>query len=340
MPRTGKHPLKRDQKQPAAPQTFQRVSVCTVTHIPMLAGYWEHSLDVLKLFFESLYASTDIPFDLLVFDNASCPEAQNYLLEQQRGGKIQFLHFSAYNLKKLGGMNALFSIAPGEFVAFADSDVYFLPGWLEESLRVLEAFPEAGQVSALPTIDKTRHYIGQTLRGVAGDSALQVERGQLIPESFIEAHRLSIGREREEYLQNAGAREDLRITRNGVSAYLSAQDFQFITRRKVIQQVLPLEVRRPEEYYDPIYSPVFEIKTDEQGWWRLSTTRYLIHHMGNQVPDLKNELAGVAEISAGRKTPPAQKNSARWWKRVTHIHIIRALLKKIYAWAYALLFES
>ncbi|GAB4539741.1 MAG: hypothetical protein Fur002_05340 [Anaerolineales bacterium] len=339
MPRTGQHPLKLD-KTAHAPQTFQKVSVCTVTHIPMLSGYWAQSLETLKLFFESLYASANAPFDLLVFDNASCPEAQNYLLEQQRAGKIQFLQFSTYNLKKLGAMDYLFSVAPGEFVAFADSDVYFLNGWLEESLKILEAFPEAGQVSALPTIDKTRHYTGQTFSGVEADSTLQVERGELIPESYIEAHRISIGRDKETYLQNAAAREDVRVTRNGVSAYVAAQDFQFTTRREVIRQVLPLEVRRPEEYYDPIYSPVFEAKADERGWWRLSTTKYLVHHMGNQVPNLQEELAGVAEISGGGKTPPAQKNSARWAKRVLRIHIIRAALKKIYAWAYALLFES
>jgi glycosyltransferase involved in cell wall biosynthesis len=339
MPRIGKHPLKLE-KGIYAPQTFQKVNICTVTHIPMLAGYWENSLDVLKLFFESLYASTDIPFDLLVFDNASCPEAQNYLLEQQREGRIQFLHLSTYNLKKLGGMDALFSVAPGEFVAFADSDVYFLPGWLEESLRILEAFPEAGQVSALPTIDKARQYTGQTFSGVEKDSSLQVERGALVPEAYIEAHRVSIGREKETYLQNAGEREDVRITRDGISAYVSAQDFQFTTRREVIRQVLPLEVRRSEEYYDPIYSPVFEAKADELGWWRLSTTKYLIHHMGNQVPDLQKELAGIVEISGGEKKPPAQKTSTRWKKRVTQIHIIRAALKKIYAWAYSLLFES
>jgi hypothetical protein len=62
--------------------------------------------------------------------------------------------------------------------------------------------------------------------------------------------------------------------------------------------------------------------------------------MGNQVPDLQKELAGIVEISGGEKKPPAQKSSAGWKKRVTQIHIIRAALKKIYAWAYSLLFES
>lgn len=340
MPRTGKHPLKLDKTE-YTPQTFQPVSICTVTHIPMLAGYWAESLKVLELFFESLSASTAQPFDLMVFDNASCPEAQDTLLRLQRAGKIQYLTLSSYNLKKLGAMDFLFANAPGEFVSFLDSDVYLLPGWLEESLAVLRAFPEAGQVTALPTIDKRAKYVQSTLRGLETARDVSIERGQLVPKACIEAHRLSIGRERKDYLASAGSGEDIRLTRAGVSAYVSAQDFQFTTRREVIRQVLPLEVRHPGEYYDPIYSPIFEAKTDEHGWWRLSTQRYLIHHMGNRVPDLSSELAGI--IDAGQiqaAFAPAKPLRLGWRARLLHSRPVRGLLKRVYTWAYALLFEQ
>lgn len=342
MPRIGKHPLKLE-KSATIDHTPRQVTICTVTHIPMLAGYWAESLKVLELFFESLYASTAQPFDLMVFDNASCPEVQDALLGLQRDGKIQYLTLSSYNLKKLGAMDFLFANAPGEFVSFVDSDVYLLPGWLEESLAVLRAFPEAGQVTALPTIDKRAKYIQSTLRGLETVSDVSIERGQLIPEAYIEAHRLSIGRARDEYLVNAGAGEDIRITRAGVSAYVSAQDFQFTTRSEVIRQVLPLDVRHPGEYYDPIYSPVFEAKTDENGWWRLSTTSYQAHHMGNRPPNLAAELAGVsssAPIIPAHNQLTGKAPSRSFVYRILQMYWVRKLLKRIYIWAYSLLFDQ
>ena len=343
MPRTGKHPLKL-RKHNDIPESMPKpVTVTTVVHIPILDGYWVQSLDVLRVFFESLYTSTSQPFDLMVFDNNSCAEVKDYLLQLQREGKIQYLTFSKYNLKKLGAMDFLFANAPGEFAAFADSDVYFLPGWLEESISVLKAFPEAGQVTALPTIDKRHHYTESTISGIQEAGNLTIERGVLIPDARIDAHRISIARDKADYLQNAGARDDIRITRDGVSAYVSAQDFQFVTRKEVIRQSLPLEVRHRDEYYDPIYSPVFEAKLDELGLWRLSTTEYLVHHMGNHLPDLAKELEGITNeplLSISRRHVSQVGRIPSWRRRILEIRLIRSLLKRIYTRAYTLLFEK
>lgn len=297
----------------------------------------------MRLFIESLYASTNLPFDLMVFDNNSCVQVQDYLLDLRRHEKIQYLILSEYNLKKLGAMNHLFACAPGDYVAFADSDVYFLPGWLEASLEILKTFPEAGQVSAIPTIDKTHHYVEHTLQGILANKDLSMERGDnLIPEQYVEAHRLSIGQEKGDYMKSVEPRSDIRIIRAGVSAYVSAQDFQFTTRKEVIQKVLPLKVRQKSDYYDPIYSPVFEAKIDELRYWRLSTTKYLIHHIGNHIPDLQTELEGVVDpIIKSNSSRSSEEKSLfpRWRDRILASKPVRSVLKRIYAWTYTLLFE-
>lgn len=336
MPRTGRHPLKENDltlDMPAA----QAVSVTTITHIPMLEGYWQHSLDVLKLFFESLLASTQTPFDLLVFDNASCREVTDYLGGLKEQGVIQYLVLSDRNFRKLGALDFLLRSAPGEFVAYADSDVYFLPGWLERSLDVMRAFPQAGMVSALPTVDKAERFLDSTLAGVASDPSVTIEQGaNLVPDAFIRAHQLSLGKDAAALL--AAERTDMRLTRSGVSAFLSAQDFQFLTRREVIERVLPLQVVDDSLNYDPIYSPVFEMKVDQAGFWRLSTVDYLVHHMGNALPDLQTELA---EIAPGLSLPQAVLSPTKsrgkgglWGKR-----FVRKVLKRVHTWTYRKLFE-
>lgn len=320
-----------------------QVTITTAVHIPMQTGYWQNSFSVLRLFFDSLFASTSLPFDLMVLDNNSCPEVRDFLHGMRSEGRIQYLLESQFNLRKLGAMQFLFSIAPGEYIAFTDSDVYFLPGWLESSLAVMNAFPLAGQVTALPTIDKSHSFVGNTMKGIHAQGDIAVEEGQdLIPMQFINAHRLSIGRSQEEYLKLASPRRDVRITRGGISAFVSAQDFQFLTRRAVIEKVLPLELNDQSEMYDQVYSPIFEKKLEANGWWRLSTTDYLVHHMGNELPDMAEELKEIApglDIPGGSLSVKTHRASSLWG-RLMEIHRVRKWLKKIYTWSYNALFEN
>ena len=336
MPRTGRHPLKEKDLALDLPAA-QAVTVTTITHIPMLEGYWEHSLEVLTLFFESLRASTQTPFDLLVFDNASCREVTDYLSGLKEEGLIQYLILSDRNFRKLGALDFLLQAAPGEFVAYADSDVYFLPGWLERSLEVMRAFPQAGMVSALPTVDKSDRFVASTLAGITSDPKVGVEKGaNLVPPAFVRAHQLSLGKDPSPLL--SAERTDTRLTREGVSAFLSAQDFQFLTRREVIARVLPLSTDDEDLNYDPIYSPVFEAKVDRAGYWRLSTVDYLAHHMGNSVPDLQTELA---EIAPGLSLPGTSLASAKVKKKggLWQSYWLRKVLKRLHTWSYRKLFE-
>ena len=58
-----------------------RVTVAIITYIPFLSGYYAESLEVLKSCLSSISQNTPQPYDLLVFDNASCLEVQKYLIE-------------------------------------------------------------------------------------------------------------------------------------------------------------------------------------------------------------------------------------------------------------------
>lgn len=334
MARVGQNPLKWIE----IVDKPKKITIVTVTHIPELNGFWENSLNTLKIFFDSLEKSTKQDYDLMVLDNGSCKIVKEYLLNKQSDGFIQYLTFSNYNLRKLGAMNLLFGAAPGEIISFADSDVYFLDGWLDETLKIMTEFPEAGMVSALPTIDKSKDYYSSTSQGINHDYSIQVCEGDnIIPMNYIDAHRNSIGKTKREYFQNVGERVDTFISRNNVNAYVCAQDFQFTTKREIIQKVLPLNIRSNEEYYDPIYSPVFEAKVNEAGYWRLSTKNYLIHHIGNDSSKLDEELSllgdnRIHEKGSQNKFQQRKKNNIK--NRILEHPIFRSILKKVYSKIY------
>lgn len=341
MPRVGQNPTKwvQNDRQP------KLITVTTVVHIPMLDDYWAESLDVLKLSLNSLLENTRPSFDLMVFDNNSCSEVQDYLTALQHKGAIQYLILSEYNMRKLGALNFLLAAAPGDLVSFADSDVYFMPGWLEATLRVMEVFPEAGQVTALPTVDKTQDHCERTYDAVAANSSVVVEAApNLVSDRYTEAHRISIGKTKEQYHASIGERNDTRISRHGVSAYVSAQDFQFTTKREVIDKVLPLRVDNSEDFYDPIYSPVFEARVDSLGYWRLSTTEYLVHHIGNRMPSTQQGIAWIFDenqsVTLNHQSRESLNRLTYLNNRLVHNRYVRRFLKWVNATTYSLLYEK
>ena len=87
---------------------------------------------------------------LMVFDNGSCDEVRTYLEEAYVEGRIQFLMLSKRNIGKGGAWNIIFAAAPGEILAYTDSDAFFYPGWLSQSLRILDTFPNVGMVTSRP----------------------------------------------------------------------------------------------------------------------------------------------------------------------------------------------
>ena len=113
----------------------------------------------------------------MVLDNASCQEVQHLLLELRRQGVINYLILASQNMRKLGAVKFLLGRHQAEIITLTDSDVYFAPGWFEATAAVLEAFPEAGQVTALPTGDKTDSFCSATVDAVKTDASLEVKEG-------------------------------------------------------------------------------------------------------------------------------------------------------------------
>ena len=321
----------------------KKITIVTVVYLPELSGFWKKNLDVLRKFFNSLSTNTIPEFDLMVLDNGSCKDVKQFLQKKQSEDKIQFLSFSAYNLRKLGAMNYLFASAPGEIISFVDSDVYFFKGWLNESIKILDEFPKTGMVSALPTIDKTKDFYDSTYKAIEKHNNIHIQRGNdLIPSNYINAHRQSIGKTDFEYSKGIMDRMDVKISRNGINAFVCAQDFQFTTRKSIINKVLPLEVRNNNEYYDPIYSPIFEAKVDELGYWRLSTEKYLIHHMGNDLTEFEKEISMLESVHLSKgftNNNVKLKKSYTLKRRVIEHPIIRRILKKIYSRIYNWLYR-
>src|SRR5574339_1313356 len=144
--RKGQNPAK-FVKEVAHPE---RITVALLNYIPFMSGFYAETLDVLKVSLESMRQDAGLPFDLMVFDNGSCPEVRDFLVAEKEAGRIQYLILSEKNMGKGGAWNLMLAGAPGEIIAYTDSDVLFSPGWLKRSVELLETFPNVGMVTARP----------------------------------------------------------------------------------------------------------------------------------------------------------------------------------------------
>ncbi|HEX9019220.1 MAG TPA: glycosyltransferase family A protein [Anaerolineaceae bacterium] len=279
--RIGQNPAKY-VKEVAKPA---RITVAVLNYIPFLSGFYADALEVLKVCLESIRESADLPFDLLVFDNGSCEEARQYLLDEHQAGRIQFLIFSEKNLGKGGAWNMILAGAPGEIVAYTDSDAYFYPGWLSRSVQILETFPRVGMVTARPFRTKEEFYT-QTVAWGEGAQDVTVEKGNFIPFEVFREFDLSLGQTEEEIRQHYDTTSDVRLSYQGVKAIAGASHWQFVAYKSVLQPFLPFSMDRPMGQVRQL-----DQRMNEAGLLRLMVTDPLAMNMSNTLRNAPNQAA-------------------------------------------------
>lgn len=282
--RIGQNPAKY-VKEVAKPE---RITVAVLNYIPFLSGFYADGLEVLKVCLESIRESADLPFDLLVFDNGSCEEARQYLLDEHQAGRIQYLFLSEKNLGKGGAWNIILAGAPGEIIAYTDSDAYFYKGWLSRSLQILETFPGVGMVTARPFRTKEEFYTRTVAWGESTPGA-QVERGQLIPFEVFREFDLSLGQSEEEIQQHYQTSEDVCLTYQGVRAMAGASHWQFMAYKSTLQPFLPFSMDRPMGQVRQL-----DQRMNEAGLLRLMVTDPLAMNMSNTLRNAPGQAAARA----------------------------------------------
>jgi hypothetical protein len=314
--RVGQNPIKKMEKiDPPAP-----VTVVVIAFIPFLNGYYAESLDVLKLCLHSLHTNTAGAYDLLVFDNGSCAEVREYLLAEQSKKRIDFLLLSERNIGKPAAWNVAFAAAPGQFIAYADSDVYFYPGWLPASLEALKVFPKAGMVTAMPILTPEK-YSTITVSWAKRQRGIKMERGDLLPWEDYWRHARSLGDSEEQARRFYSQHQAVRITYKGKRYFAGAAHFQFTARKSALQAVLPIPAERPMGRVR-----LLDEAMNTAGYLRICTGGWHVQHLGNVLPRNSGQIGHLKLPNLAKK--PMRKGGIWRWEPV------RKLLQRIYGWSF------
>lgn len=293
--RKGQNPAK-FAKTVAKPE---RITVAVLNYIPFLSGFYAEGLEVLKVSLESMRVDPGLPFDLMVFDNGSCPEVRDWLIAEKEAGRIQYLILSEKNMGKGGAWNIILAGAPGEIIAYSDSDILYYPGWLARSVELLETFPNVGMVTARPF--RTNPDYHTATRIWAQENAL-LEEGQFIPwETFWEFNR-SLGQDEEENRKVYNDTRDWiiryrpgRMTEPSrdpqsknetASAYAGASHWQFVAYKSTLAQFLPFDMDKPMGQVKQL-----DQRMNAAGYLRLMVSDPLVMNLSNTTDYVKGVYA-------------------------------------------------
>ena len=306
--RKGQNPAKA-VKTVAKPE---RITVAVLTYLPFLSGFYAEGLDVLKVSLESMRKDAGLPFDLMVFDNGSCAEVRDYLIEEKEAGRIQYLLLSEKNVGKGGAWNMILAGAPGEIIAYADSDILYYPKWLSRSVEILETFPNVGMVTARPYRTPPAFYTS-TLAWARENAS--IEEGDFIPwETFLEFN-LSLGQTEEENVKVYAETSDWQVEHNGVKAIAGASHWQFVAYKSTLQQFLPFDMSRPMGQVRQL-----DERMNEKGLLRLMVSDPLVMNLSNTLGYLRGEM-GQEKV---------EKKSSSIWQFAP----IKKVLLAVYNWIF------
>lgn len=281
--RKGMNPL-RDKTVPGMP----KVVMCMITHLPDQEGYHAERLEIIKLALNSMREHAGQDAAVMVWDNGSaCTEFLNWLVCDF----MPEIFVMSDNVGRNNARTAMINMFPDDtIIAMSDDDMFFYPGWLSESIDILENFPNVGMVSAYPVrVQFHRAPTSSTLDWAKKNA--KREDGKFIPEQWNEDFWVSIGIDSPFYKNRASTIIEKRAVYKGRSVYLTSHHCQWAGYAGRIKPLLwyDKEAMAPDKPFDT--------SINDAGLLRLTTTERLSRHIGNVLDDdIREEAEGFGLI--------------------------------------------
>ena len=245
-------------------------------YIPNFEGYFEGAFEVFKVCLQSLLQTINQDTRISIISNASSSEVNEYIREMFELGSIDRSIFNADNVGKMNAIVAETRASFEEFITYADADVFFDKGWLQQTYQMFKEVKKAGFVSMNPTPNNLTMAHSTVLSNMVKLKSLRKKTSDVCNYDDLLHFHKSIGR-------------DEAFTNTMFNGYVMCVGSNYI----IGAGHFCCTVRKtPTLRYTPIYKSTIgvsggsenkylDIPFDKTGLWRLSSPKAYIWHMGN-----------------------------------------------------------
>lgn len=253
-----------------AAKGWKKYVASAVVHLPNFEGYHKDRFDVVKTSLTTMRENAGLDCDILIWDNGSCQEFRDWLLNEYNPDGVVLSKNSGLTSARAGLVRMM---PPGTILAVADDDMYYYNDWYKAQVKVMNHFPNVGQVSGYPIRTQMRWGNKRTLEWAK--KFARVDVGRFIPEQWEKDFCTSIGRDYAWHKAHTQEDKDYQISYQGVTAYAFAHHCQFICK---VDNLAGLMKFNNEAMSD---DKNFDWAVDNTGLLRLTTTNRYTRHIGN-----------------------------------------------------------
>lgn len=241
-------------------------------YIPNQEGYFEDGFKILQICLKSLFKTVHNKTFISVINNGSCKEIKEYLDGLFISQKIHEVIHTA----NIGKLNSIVKGLVGnniELVTIADSDVFFLENWQQQTVKTFNAFPKAGVVGVVPQFRFFSKLCGNLILENLFSNKLKFTEVKN-PEALKKFFNSIWG---EESFNQAHLKWNLTIQNKKGIAVVGSGHFVATYRKTIFNET--------RSYFGYKMGVDTELYLDEiplkKGLWRLTTNDNFAYHMGN-----------------------------------------------------------
>lgn len=250
--------------------------------VPNFEGYFQHLFEVIKVCIESAYLTQHGRSAITVVDNASCQEVKSWLEEKFKSGHIETLITHGENIGKVDAILGAARSSREDIITLTDCDILFKNNWQEEVEKLFLNFDKTGSVAPFPVARHMYYHTSSTLKSVMNKELefrfQPTEEDDLISEVYG-----SYGWNYEKAYDGL-----LPVINSKGQQAVIGSGHQVITIRREVFFQMPLNPS-----FIKIGSNSEMVWIDEPinnfGYWRLSTVKNWVSHMGNNLTTAERE---------------------------------------------------
>ncbi|MGB3546564.1 MAG: glycosyltransferase family A protein [Saprospiraceae bacterium] len=282
--RKGIHPLKFEQNATKLTHAMHRVIV--PIYIPNEEGYFQDAFRVLKLCIESILLTTGTETRISLINNHCIEKVDTYIRSKMlEDDRIDRYVLNSENRGKIEGVVSQARGSFEELISVVDADMLFKAGWVDEVVKVFNAFPKAGCVSVVTVTWSKFTATSSTFFDLL--TSFRLKKGKIIIDEEIRENCHSFEQNDPAFIQRELHKYQYYIRKNGATALVGCNHQAATYRREIFYHDLEVKTIYPFAvfYGDmPTYNSdriFLDEPVDKMGMWRLSTHRSYAYHMGN-----------------------------------------------------------